>query len=114
MDGIIEIRVLYSAIANYSMVYNRVPLIKRIEVRNISSESLGNIKLNVSFKQNTEQSEQYESEWESSIGSIPAGQYVSFDRIPLKISRVMITDYFKSICKTKQIIDSPLFLVTTI
>ncbi len=87
MDGIIEVRVSYSTIANFSMIYNRVPLIKRIEVRNISSESLGNIKLHVSFKQNAEQTENYESEWESSIGSIPAGQYVSFDRIPLKISK---------------------------
>ena len=87
MGGLIEVRVLYSAVANFSMIFNRIPLIRRIEVRNISEESLGNIQLQVSFKESAEALAETAVHWETIIGAIPAGQYVSFDRIPLKADK---------------------------
>jgi hypothetical protein len=71
---------VYSEVVNFAMQQNYVPIIRKLELKNLQEEDLHDLEVVISTEP------EFASPWESRIALIPAGQAFEMDRVNLKLS----------------------------
>lgn len=79
--ALVEVNGEYSEVINFAMQHNYVPIIRSLQIRNITDQRLDDIIIKIGTDPG------FAYEWNTQISSIPVGETVELDNIDIKLSQ---------------------------
>lgn len=76
----LELECIYSEVVNFAMQQNYVPIIRRVELKNLHPEDLQDLKVTISTEP------EFAYPWEAQIALVPGDQAFELDKVNLKLS----------------------------
>lgn len=90
MDKIIQqpinVEFIYSPVVNFSLQQNKIPVIRKFVLRNVSEKDIQNLKVELSFDP------EYAVPFSTSVLSLCKGEYVSISNLDIKLSPEFLSE----------------------